>query len=105
MVDQATPVVKAHIEFRDGHARIAGRTLKAEYVARMHVAGKESIEAVMAHYQLTRAEVHAALAYYYDNRALLDAAYEQALEQGLQQGAVWADEYRAEIEARMKVDQ
>jgi uncharacterized protein (DUF433 family) len=45
----------------------------------MHVDGDYPIEDVMAHYGLTAAEVHAALAYYYDNRAELDAAREMEL--------------------------
>ncbi|MBN1967558.1 MAG: DUF433 domain-containing protein [Anaerolineae bacterium] len=96
-------VIKSYIELRDGHARIAGRNLKAEYVARKHVAGGESIEAVMEHYDLTRAEVYAALAYYYENRAVLDAEYAHTIEQALADGTmVDSQNLKARIQARRK---
>lgn len=69
-----------HIIVRDDVAYIAGHDhLKAEMVARMVVDGGQDIEAVMAHYQLTYAEVHSALAYYYDNQVVLDKAYQKKL--------------------------
>jgi len=69
-----------HIIMKDGQAYIERKPhLKAEMVARMVVDGDHSVEDVMAHYDLTAAEVHAALAYYYDNQAQLDAEYEQTL--------------------------
>ena len=67
-----------HILIEDGKAYIAGhRHLKAEMVARMVVDGAYSIEAVMEQYELSAAEVHAALSYYYDNQQELDARNEQ----------------------------
>lgn len=63
-----------HIEMRDGKAYVVGRGhLKAEMVARMVIDGDYSVEETMAHYDLSAGEVHAALAYYYDNRIELDA--------------------------------
>lgn len=65
-----------HIIIKDGVARIRDKEhLKAELVARLYVDGEQSIVAVMEHYGLSEAEVHSALAYYYDNRAALDAQY------------------------------
>ncbi len=94
------PTIKHYIEFRDGHARIEGRNLKAERVARMHVNAGASIEEVMAHYDLSRAEVHAALAYYYGNQQALDQDYQEALQAGDEAGAKTFEERKAEIEAR-----
>ncbi|MCU0481371.1 MAG: hypothetical protein MUE54_09175 [Anaerolineae bacterium] len=69
-----------HIIIRDSIAYIDGHDhLKAEMVARMVVDGEHPIESVMEHYGLTYAEVHSALAYYYDNQAALDEAYQQKL--------------------------
>jgi hypothetical protein len=69
-----------HIIIRDTQAYIERKPhLKAEMVARLYVDGDHSIEAVMAQYDLTAGEVHAALAYYYDNQAELDAAYKQVV--------------------------
>lgn len=75
----AEPVIKSYIVFKDGEARIAAKEhLKAEIIARMHVDGKASVEAVMEHYGLSRAQVYGALAYYYENQTLLDEAYEKS---------------------------
>lgn len=72
--------IVSHIIMKDGEARIEGKEhIKAEMVARMYVDGDYSIEDVMAQYDLTASEVHAALAYYYDNQSQLDAAHQQAL--------------------------
>lgn len=66
-----------HIEIRDGTAFIRGRNLKAKMVARMYLWEDRSIEEVMEHYHLSAAEVHAALTFYYNNQAQLDAEYEE----------------------------
>jgi uncharacterized protein (DUF433 family) len=92
-------VIHDYIIFKDGTARIVGSEhLKAELVARMHVNGERSIDFVMAHYGLTRAQVHAALAYYYENQEVLDAEYEHdwATSQ-----ATKSDVFRAELQARL----
>ena len=89
-----------HIVMIDGQARIAGKQhLKAEMVARMYVDGDVSIDEVMAHYGLSAAEIHAALAYYYDNQAELDAAYAHTLTE-IHQNAMTLDKFKAKIAAR-----
>ncbi|MEQ8672097.1 MAG: DUF433 domain-containing protein [Aggregatilineales bacterium] len=76
---QAGIVIKDYVMFKDDEARIVDKEhLKAEVVARMYVNGKASIEEVMAQYGLSRAQVHAALAYYFENQAVLDALYEKS---------------------------
>ena len=63
-----------HIRIEDNIAYVKNHGyLKAELVARMHTDEGCSVEDVMEHYQLTAAEVHACLTYYYDNQAILDA--------------------------------
>lgn len=100
---QAKTVIMDHIVFKDGEARIAGKEhLKAELVARMHVNGERDIEYVMEHYGLTRAQVHAALSYFYDNQETLDAAYEQSYAEGRRRGSIDAEELEARIRARME---
>ncbi len=95
---QAKTVIKDYVVFKDGEARIAGKEhLKAELVARMHVNGGRDVDYVMEHYGLTRAQVHAALAYYYENQPALDEAYEQAWAESR---AIKAAELRAQIAAR-----
>jgi uncharacterized protein (DUF433 family) len=52
-----------------GKPRIAGHRIRVQDVAIWHERLGYSIEEIIAHYpQLTLAEVHAALAYYYDYR-------------------------------------
>lgn len=76
---QAEHYIKDYIIIKDGTARILGKEhLKAEVVARMHIGGNASIDEVMEHYNLSRAQIHAILAYYYENQTELDAAYEAA---------------------------
>ncbi len=92
--------VVSHIVIRDGQARIEGKEhLKAEMVARMYVNGDASVEDVMAYYGLTAAEVHAALAYYYDNQAELDAAAERVLTE-IRENAMTLDKFKAKLAAK-----
>jgi hypothetical protein len=48
----------------------------------------------MAHYGLTAAEVHAALAYHYDNQAELDAVAAQLLDE-IRANAMTLDKFKA----------
>lgn len=89
------------LQIRNGQAFIAGSNLKAKPVARMHLWEKHSLEEVMNHCHSSAAEVHTALAFYYDNREALDAEYEQHMELLKQVGTSTAD-FRAKIEDRQK---
>ena len=90
-----------HIVIKDGEARIAGKNhLKAEMVARMYVDGDYTIEAVMTHYGLTAAEVHGAIAYYYDNQAALDAVYERILAE-IHENGMTIEKFRAKTDKRV----
>jgi hypothetical protein len=96
-------VNKTYLEFQGREAVFINHPhLKAELVARMHVNGGATIEEVMEHYNLSRAEVYAALTYFYDNQEVLDARYAEALEIGRQAGARDSAEFRAEIETRRR---
>ena len=86
-----------HIVMKDGQAHIEGKEhLKAEMVARMYTDGDYSVEDVMAHYVLTAAEVHAAIAYYYDNQTALDAAYNETLAE-IQANAMTLEKFKQKI--------
>jgi len=62
-----------------GKPRIAGHRIRVQDVAIWHERLGYSIEEIIAHYpQLTLAEVHAALAYYYDHRDEIQHDIEQA---------------------------
>lgn len=89
-----------HITIIDGQARIEGKEyLKAEMVARMYVDGDYTVEEVMTHYGLTAAEVHAALTYYYDNQAALDAAHAEILAE-IHENATTLDRFKAKLAAK-----
>jgi uncharacterized protein (DUF433 family) len=69
-----------HVVIDDkGVARIAGSRIKVTHIARDHLGGGMSPEQIVAAYpHLTLGQIHAALAYYFDNRAVLDAQIEQS---------------------------
>jgi uncharacterized protein (DUF433 family) len=57
-----------------GKAHIAGHRIKVQHVAAWHDRlGKSPDEIVAEHPELTLADVHAALTYYYDHREQIDA--------------------------------
>lgn len=91
-----------HIIIKNNIAYIAERGhLKAEMVARMVVDGGYTIEQTMEHYNLSHAEVYSALAYYYDNRDVLDDAHEKNWAE-IRQNAVDAEAYLEYLETRQK---
>lgn len=67
-----------HIEIRDGQARIVGRSVKVKMVISrlIHGAGA-TVDEVMEQYSLTRGEVYAVLAYYYDHKEAVDRFFEE----------------------------
>ncbi len=66
-----------HIEIRDEQARIAGRNLKVKMVISRLIHGTgATVEEVMEQYNLSRAEVHAVIAYYHDHQEAIDHFFE-----------------------------
>jgi uncharacterized protein (DUF433 family) len=55
-----------------GKPRIAGRRIAVEHIAVLHVRLGRSIDAICTDFHLSLAEIHAALAYYFDNQAEID---------------------------------
>jgi uncharacterized protein (DUF433 family) len=89
-----------HVVMKDGQARIKDKEhVKAEMVARMYIGTDYSIEDVMEQYNLTAAEVHAAIAYYYDNQAALDTAHEAIISE-IQENAMTLEKFKAKLAAR-----
>ena len=64
---------------------IAGTHHKAYLVANLAV--KDGPQAATDHYRIPLANVHGAMAFYYDNEAAINAAIRQARELGEQLGA------------------
>lgn len=61
-----------YIEIRDGRPLIAGTGLKVAIIANMVVHHDVPIEWIVANYDLTPAQIYAALSYYYDHVEELD---------------------------------
>lgn len=80
-----------------GRARIAGRRIPVWQIANVYVRLDGPIDEITDMYDLTPAQVHAALAYYYDHQAEIDAEIEEAYE--IARTAVISDTQR-ELEAR-----
>jgi uncharacterized protein (DUF433 family) len=55
-----------------GKPRIAGRRISVEHIAIWHDRLGKGVDEICAEYDLSLAEVHAALAYYYDHRVEID---------------------------------
>ena len=93
-----------HVRIEDNVAYVKDHGyLKAEMVARMHTDEGCSIETVMEHYQLTAAEVHACLTYYYDNQTVLDAE-EASVRAEVKANAIKGSEHLEKLRARQKPD-
>ncbi|MFN8377001.1 MAG: DUF433 domain-containing protein [Anaerolineae bacterium] len=67
-----------HIEIRDGQAYITGRNIKVKMVISRLVHGTNAtIEEVMEQYDLSPAEAHSVVAYYYDHKVEVDQYFEE----------------------------
>lgn len=62
-----------------GAPRIDGHRIRVQDVAFWHVKQGQSIDDIVREYQLTPAEVHSALAYYYDHLDEIEAAFDADL--------------------------
>lgn len=90
-----------HIALRDtGKPYIAGKGVKVAYIANLYVQHQWSVEQIAEEHDLTPAEVHAALSYYYDHKESIDAQIREADALLEQPGAVSMDELRRRIESQ-----
>jgi len=75
-----TTYVPSHIELDDnGNARISGKEFKVDVLAALHNHGW-TVEDFVEQYDLTPAEVHAGLSYYYDHKDEIDQANRESNE-------------------------
>ncbi len=86
------PVV--HIELIEGKPYILGGKVKVRMIAEMYLEGGASVEDLMERYALTAAEVHTALAYYYD--------HQEAFDEERRQIQLLIDQAKTESEARLE---
>ena len=57
-----------------GKARIAGRRISVQHIAALHDRGGWGADQIASEYDLTLAEVYAALSYYFEHREEIDDA-------------------------------
>lgn len=76
-------VVYAHIDYRpDGTPFISGTQTKVEEIVLDHIAWRWDADNIHRnHPHLSLAQIHSALAYYYDHQAEMDAVIEAGLRQ------------------------
>jgi len=77
-----TVALNHHIEvaprIAGGKPRIAGHRITVQNIVVWHERMGKSVDEIAAEYDLTLAEVHAALAYYFDHRSEIDHAIEES---------------------------
>jgi len=74
-----------HIEIRNGVPVIAETGHKVALIAPAYVRGEASIEWIVENFDLTPAQIHAAISYYYDHA--------EEIEQYLREGDEFAERY------------
>lgn len=97
-----TPVV--HILIDEYQVpRTINQRVKVKMIIQKHLAGGEPVQAIAEHYGIELADVHAALTYYYDNQAQMDAEFERE-EALLQEVGVSGAALRESIQRRTRHD-
>lgn len=97
-----TITIPNHIVITNGKATIAGRGgIKAELVARMVVDDGYTIEQTMENYNLSRAQVLSAMAFYYENQAYLDAEHKRVWDL-IHQEAMNLEKFKAHLANKKK---
>ena len=93
------PVIHILID-EEGIARTINRHVKVKMIVQKHLTGGETLPVIADHYGIDLADVHAALAYYYDNQTVMDAeiARDEAL---IQQVGVSGADLKAKIRQRI----
>jgi uncharacterized protein (DUF433 family) len=95
MTTQAAPLPQVSVEHivigDDGIARLAGRRTKVAQIAIDKIAFGWDADQIQIQYpHLKLAEIHAALAYYYDHQSEID--------EQIKRGEEWADAMRLQME-------
>jgi uncharacterized protein (DUF433 family) len=65
--------------FRNGRPHIAGTTITVADIAIARVFHMLDVDGIADHYDLSLQQVHAALAYYYEHKAEIDASIDKRL--------------------------
>lgn len=77
----STSPIRQHIEVTPGvcggRPRIAGHRITVQNIVLWHERMGKSVDEIATDYDVSLADVHAALAFYFDNRPAIDAAIDQ----------------------------
>jgi len=72
----STKTLDQHIEITPGvcggKARIAGRRIRVQDIVAFHLRWGQPVDEIAHEYELDRADIYAALAYYFDHREEID---------------------------------
>src|SRR5574341_976457 len=60
-----------------GEPRLAGRRISVSFIVELYVRQNTGVEEIARRFDLSLAEIHAALSYYYDHQAEIDAILEE----------------------------
>jgi uncharacterized protein (DUF433 family) len=85
----------------EGIPRTINRRVKVKMIVQKHLFAGEPLWDIANHYGIELSDVHAALAYYYDNREQMDADFERS-EALLKEVGVSGEELKAKIQQRMR---
>ena len=104
-VVSGTPYKHIHI-MDDGRAMIGGTRMKVEYIATASDFWGQSIAEIQEGYPfLTLGQIHSALAYYYDNKELVDRQIQEGIEFDEKMRAILDPDHRIEkIAARRRAE-
>jgi uncharacterized protein (DUF433 family) len=69
--------IESTADVRGGRPRVAGRRITVDDIVIMHLRLGHSVAEIAGKYNLSLAEVHAALAYYYDHKTEIDGLIDQ----------------------------
>lgn len=79
MTQQAVREIQAHVDASGGRAVVSGTDIKVSQIAsEVEHLGMTPDEIVEAHPHLSLADVHAALAYYYDHQSAIRSEWQEA---------------------------
>jgi uncharacterized protein (DUF433 family) len=94
-------VLNPHVELVEGSARVVGTPFRVADVAAIYVFGHSPIDWIVENYALTRAQIHAALAYYYDHQAEVEQEWRET-EKLAREVALPAEDVLARMKARLR---
>lgn len=93
------PILHIFID-EDDIPRTIHRRVKVKMIVQRHLRAGEPLDAIAAHYDISLADAHAALTYYDDHQAEMDAAIAHAEAVGQQVG-VSNEELKAKVQQRL----